>query len=105
MGSSVDDEQSQGVPVSPPWGTFGRDATLGVVSLGSKFLLQWLNTYTTTNVSVLQDAVNERPAGQGLLTVCNHTRYMRLPLKSLPCHTIYWPVTHSTVSACMQHPR
>ncbi len=80
MGSSGDNVQSQGLPVGPPWGSFGRDATLGVVSLGSKFLLQWLNTFTTTNVSILQDAVKERPAGQGLLTVCNHTRYLRLPL-------------------------
>lgn len=101
MGSSVDDEQSQGVPVSPPWGTFGRDVTLGVVSLGSKFLLQWLNTYTTTNVSVLQDAVNERPVGQGLLTVCNHTRYMRLPLTSLTCHTICVLACISFNSVCM----
>ena len=74
MLSNADVERSQGVAVSPPWGDFGRNATLGVVSLGSKLLLQWLNTYTTTNLSTLQNAINHRPHGRGLLTVCNHTR-------------------------------
>lgn len=74
MVSNADVEYSQGVPVSPPWGDVGRNATLGVVSMGSKLLLQWLNTFTTTNLSTLQHAVKDRPHGRGLLTVCNHTR-------------------------------
>ena len=74
MDSTVDVEETLGVPVSPPWGHIGRNATLGFVSLGSKFLLQWLNSYTTTNLSTLQEAVDNRPHGRGLLTVCNHTR-------------------------------
>lgn len=74
MDSTSDIDHPQGVPVSPPWGDTGRNATLGIVSLGSKFLLNWLNTFTTTNLSTLRDAVNKREDGRGLLTVCNHTR-------------------------------
>ena len=74
MDTAVESEHLQGVPVKPPWGSLGRDFTLGVVSLGSKVILRWLNTYNTTNLATLEEAVRHRPDGTGLLTVCNHTR-------------------------------
>lgn len=58
-----------------PWGEVGRSATLGVVSLFSKFLLRVLNTTTIDNLDRFHREVLDRPEGLGLITVCNHTRY------------------------------
>ena len=102
MDSIVESEHPQGVPVEPPWGSVGRDFTLGIVSLGSKFVLSWLNTYTTNNLAILQEAVRHRPDGTGLLTVCNHTRLTTL----IPCARIHSQLTaqnimcHAVHNAC-----
>lgn len=67
-GRTVDD-----TIVNPPWGSWGRSITLGIVSGWSKMLLHVLNTTTTNNLDVLLHYVNNRHEGQGLITVCNHT--------------------------------
>ena len=107
MDTAVDIEPPQGVPVSPPWGSFGRNVTLGVVSAGSNFLLRWLNTYKTTNLSTLQDAVRDRPEGRGLLTVCNHTRQGLAHTYLQPCSILRdtGSVASSQALMCLQHPR
>lgn len=60
----------------PPWGKYGRDLTLGLVSLASKFVMQVLNTTRVLNHDVYTNLVFNRPAGVGLLTISNHTRYI-----------------------------
>lgn len=58
----------------PPWGPYGRDLTLGMVSAASKFLMQILNKTRVINLETYVDWVENRPQGVGLLTVSNHTR-------------------------------
>ncbi len=58
----------------PPWGTLGRDFTLGVVAGGSKFVLQVLNTLHVKGGERLQTHVFDREPGTPLFTVCNHIR-------------------------------
>jgi monolysocardiolipin acyltransferase len=58
----------------PPWGQLGRSATLGVVSLFAKFVLRVLNSTTVDGMDAFQEHVMQRPQGQGLVTVSNHTR-------------------------------
>lgn len=58
----------------PPWGPYGRDLTLGLVSAVSKFVLQVLNETKVINHDTYLDLVHNRPPGVGLLTICNHTR-------------------------------
>jgi hypothetical protein len=60
--------------LTAPWGPYGRDLTLGVVALASKFLLQVLNSTTVLGHDTYTDLVYKRPPGVGLLTVSNHTR-------------------------------
>ena len=60
----------------PPWGQVGRSFTLGIISLGSKCLLQALNTFTVTSHDTFLDSVVKRADGVGLLTISNHTRYL-----------------------------
>lgn len=60
--------------ISAPWGPFGRDLTLGVVSLASKLVMQLLNTTHIINHDAYLDLIYNRPSGLGLLTICNHTR-------------------------------
>ena len=60
--------------VRPPWGEVGRVATLAVIAAASKFYLNVLNTTTIVGGERFQRAALEREPGQGLLTVCNHTR-------------------------------
>jgi hypothetical protein len=57
-----------------PWGQLGRTATLGAVSLVSKFVLNVLNTTTVDNLEAFRWHVEQRPQGVGLITVSNHTR-------------------------------
>jgi monolysocardiolipin acyltransferase len=74
MDAICDIDLDDGVSVEPPWGAHGRDFTLGVVSFGSKFLLNILNSTEVRNGDSLYKHATERPTGVGLLTVCNHTR-------------------------------
>lgn len=60
--------------LAPPWGPWGRSATLGVVSGLSKLVLQALNTTVVHNWDRWEAALLQRRPGTGLLTVCNHTR-------------------------------
>jgi monolysocardiolipin acyltransferase len=60
------------LPTDPPWGTFGRQAVLSSVALFSKFILDVVNTTTTTNLNVFEDAISKRNPDRGLITVCNH---------------------------------
>lgn len=60
--------------LTPPWGDLGRSATLGIVSLVSKLVLQVLNTSVSDGLDKFRDAVLDRPKGIGLITVSNHTR-------------------------------
>ena len=60
--------------MQPPWGPLGRSLTLGLVSGFAKLVLNVLNTTTVHNHDAFVSIVTERPEGQGLLTVCNHTR-------------------------------
>ena len=68
-----------------PWGDIGRSATLGIVSLFSKFVLRVLNTTDVDNLDQFHKEVLHRPEGVGLITVCNHTRYERF--SSVTCIT------------------
>jgi hypothetical protein len=60
----------------PPWGVWGRDATLGLVSSAAKLLLRSLNTLRVDEEARrrFERLVTEREPGVGLLTYCNHTR-------------------------------
>ena len=58
----------------PPWGAYGRDCTLGIVSAVSKLILKILNTTKVDGLGKYQDLVMHRPQGVGLLSYCNHTR-------------------------------
>lgn len=60
--------------LSAPWGELGRSATLGLVSLVSKFLLQVLNNTRVHGLDCFRAEVLEREEGVGLITVSNHTR-------------------------------
>lgn len=57
-----------------PWGELGRSATLGIVSLVSKFVLQVMNTFVSDGLNEFRATVLDRPEGVGLITVSNHTR-------------------------------
>lgn len=59
---------------SPPWGEWGRSATLGAVTGLAKMLLNVMNTTTVVNHDIWLRSVMERPAGVGLITISNHTR-------------------------------
>jgi hypothetical protein len=74
MDTAVDIDIRDGVSIDSPWGDLGRDLALCLVSLGSKFLLTVLNRTSVVNGEALQQQVMHRPVGEGLLTVCNHTR-------------------------------
>ena len=74
MDSAVDIDYHDGVPIDSPWGDIGRDLALCLVSLGSKFLLNLLNSTTVVHAEGLEQQVRDRSPGIGLLTVCNHTR-------------------------------
>lgn len=58
---------------SAPWGAWGRSATLGFVSLISKFVLTGLNKMAITNIESFVDQATLRPEHVGLITVSNHT--------------------------------
>lgn len=60
--------------LQPPWGPYGRALVLGVVAGFSKLVLTTLNTFEVQNHSRWLDAVYNRPKGQGLVTIANHTR-------------------------------
>ena len=60
----------------PPWGIYGRDLVLGVISGGSKAILQGLNQFNVNGLERFQNAVLNRPQGTALFTVSNHTRYI-----------------------------
>jgi hypothetical protein len=64
-----------------PWGSYGRSATLGAVSLLSKFLLRVLNVTYIENEDAFHQHAMHRKEGVGLITVCTHTRY--------ESHTLY----------------
>jgi hypothetical protein len=59
----------------PPWGPYGRNLTLGVVSGVSKLLLNVLNTTVVKDLDRLHQLVMHRDRGVGLLSFCNHTRW------------------------------
>lgn len=60
----------------PPWGPYGRDLTLGVVSGLGKLLLRCLNSFSVAPADRerYRRLAMEREPGVGLLTYCNHTR-------------------------------
>lgn len=71
---AICEDPIEGVPIDAPWGDLGRNFTLGLVSIGSKFVLNVLNTTKIYNVEGIEEIATNRPSGTGLLTVCNHTR-------------------------------
>jgi hypothetical protein len=73
MDSLLDFDQEY---LDAPWGPYGRDLTLGIVSLASKFILQVLNSTKVLNHDTYKDLVHNRPEGLGLLTISNHTRWV-----------------------------
>lgn len=78
-----------------PWGELGRSATLGAVSLVCKFLLNVLNSTRVEGLDTFLDHVQRRADGQGLITVCNHTRSARAHFHfaaglSLVSHSSSW---------------
>lgn len=63
--------------LAPPWGSLGRDAVLGAVAGVTKLLLNVLNSTRAINHDTYLDLVMHRPPGVGLLTISNHTRWVR----------------------------
>lgn len=61
--------------LNPPWGSYGRDITLGIVSGVSKLLLTVLNKTIVDGLDRFRSYVMHRPPALGLLTYCNHARY------------------------------
>mmetsp|Transcript_19776 Transcript_19776/g.33222 ORF Transcript_19776/g.33222 Transcript_19776/m.33222 type:complete len:270 (-) Transcript_19776:737-1546(-) len=64
-------------------GEYGRDLVMGIVALGSRFVCSVLNHTEIVNHERFLEAAMSRPAGQGLITVANHTSTLDDP--SLPC--------------------
>jgi len=58
----------------PPWGTYGRDFTFGVISGWAKVVMHVLNDFEVSNPQTFRQYVIEREEGTPLFTVCNHTR-------------------------------
>jgi len=60
----------------PPWGPYGRDLTLGLVSGLAKLLINGFNhvSIAPTDLERFKQATMQREEGVGLLTYCNHTR-------------------------------
>ncbi|KAF6249537.1 hypothetical protein COO60DRAFT_950041 [Scenedesmus sp. NREL 46B-D3] len=85
MDSLLDFDQEY---LGPPWGPYGRDLTLGIVSLASKFILQVLNSTKVLNQDTYTELVHNRPHGAGLLTISNHTSTFDDP--GLPCAMLPW---------------
>ena len=68
--------------LAAPWGELGRSWTLGVVSLLSKFWLHVLNDFRVEEgLDTFYQHTMAREEGQGLITVCNHTRCGRHSLR------------------------
>lgn len=59
--------------LDPPWGPFGRDFVLGVVSGLGKLWLQAFGDFTVTNHETFLQLVSRRDRKEGLITVSNHT--------------------------------
>eukprot|EP00887_Chlorella_sp_A99_P007893 scaffold20.g7893.t1 len=69
MDSLLEPEDTLGrQALQAPWGAYGRSATLGVVSLLSKLLLNVLNTTTVDGLGRFRQTVMEREEGVGLIT-------------------------------------
>lgn len=58
----------------PPWGAYGRNAILGIVSGGSNVIAKAMNRLHINGLVKFQQAVLQREAGTPLFTVSNHTR-------------------------------
>lgn len=58
----------------PPWGSVGRDVTLGLVSGAAKLVLLVFNSRIVDNHDTYTDLVMRREPGTGLITYSNHTR-------------------------------
>jgi monolysocardiolipin acyltransferase len=58
--------------LSPPWSSYGRSLTLGIVSLAGKLVLHVLNSCTVERGDLLQSAIDDASSTGGLITVSNH---------------------------------
>ncbi|GAB4819261.1 hypothetical protein N2152v2_006307 [Parachlorella kessleri] len=67
-----------------PWGELGRSATLAVVALWSKFVLNVMNKTTIVNHEEFLRHIMQRPEDVGLITVSNHTSQFFQSGKALP---------------------
>lgn len=63
-----------------PWGSYGRSATLGIVSIVSKFVMKVMNRSHVENRGDLMGAVLNREEGLGLITVSNHASTLDDPM-------------------------
>ncbi|GBG00037.1 phosphate acyltransferase [Raphidocelis subcapitata] len=74
----------------PPWGAYGRDLTLGVISGAAKVLLRLLNTLAVEpgDLARYRELTMRREPGVGLLTFCNHTSTFDDP--GLPSALLPW---------------
>eukprot|EP00959_Pyramimonas_sp_CCMP1952_P022169 466179-Pyramimonas_sp.AAC.2 len=76
---------------APPFGIqCTRNFFMGLVALGSKFVFDVLNSTEIKNHDGYLKAAMSRPAGQGLITVANHTSTLDDPC--LPC--VMLPLSH-----------
>jgi hypothetical protein len=58
----------------PPWGSYGRNVTFGVISGWANVVMHVLNDFEVSNLERFRQYVIKREAGTPLFTVCNHTR-------------------------------
>lgn len=96
MDSLLDFDQEY---LGPPWGPYGRDLTLGIVSLASKFILQVLNSTKVLNQDTYTELVHNRPHGAGLLTISNHTRCVT-GCSPCFCHCCHQHACHAERRLC-----
>lgn len=80
MDATVEHDELSQEYLAAPWGAWGRTATLSLVSLVSKFIINVMNTSHFNNTEVLMEAIEQRPKEVGLITVSNHTSTLDDPM-------------------------
>lgn len=72
----------------PPWGSYGRNVTFGVISGWANVVMHVLNDFEVSNLERFRQYVIKREAGTPLFTVCNHTSTLDDPV--VLCGLLPW---------------